>query len=282
GLKCFNCGEPGHRQSEYKKAGKRYLFADEEWEDKGVRGDEYEEPPAFDGDQYKEEIVSGDVGGEFNAEEAVQKLGLKTENHPKPYKLQWLNRGGEDELEMVDYVFVLISKEVAKDSEIPEAMIPLLEEFYDVFPNEPHYRMSPRELEELRRQVEELVSKGHVYESMSPCAIPALLTPKKDGSWRMCVDSRAINKITISGATIFTKLDLKSGYYKIRLRPGDEWKTAFNTREGLYEWIFKKRTKSEPKPDKIKSKRKAWKSPESSPAKSKPSKKSIKWKKIQL
>jgi hypothetical protein len=163
--------------------------------------------------------------------------------------------------------------------DLPEEIQELLEEFIDIvvdelplslppirsvshhidliprasFPNKAAYRLTLQENEEVKRQVQDLLDKGLVKESLSPCVFMKVLSLKKDGGWRMCTDSRVINKITIryrfplprmddlmdclSGVKFFSKIDLKSGYHQICMREGDEWKIAFKTNEGLHEWL---------------------------------------------
>jgi len=120
-------------------------------------------------------------------------------------------------------------------------------------PNRPAYRTNPEETKEIESQVQDLFKKGWVQKSLSPCVVPVLLVPKKDGKLRMCCDCRAINNMTIKyrhpiprlddmldelhGSTIISKIDLKSGYHQIIIKESDEWKTAFRTKFGLYEWL---------------------------------------------
>jgi hypothetical protein len=116
----------------------------------------------------------------------------------------------------------------------------------------PIYNLSEKELATLRDYLETQLKRGWIRPSKSPAGAPVLFVPKKDGTLRLCVDFRGLNQITkknryplllisesidrLAGARYFTKLDMREAYYRLRIASGDEWKTAFRTRYGHYEY----------------------------------------------
>ncbi|KAK1422572.1 hypothetical protein QVD17_17855 [Tagetes erecta] len=156
--------------------------------------------------------------------------------------------------------------------------IPVVNEFSDVFPDElsgvppereiefkidlvpganpvakSPYRLAPSEMKELMSQLQDLLDKGFIRPSVSPWGAPILFVKKKDGSMRMCIDYRELNKLTIKnryplpriddlfdqlqGASWFSKIDLRSGYHQVKVKEEDVPKTAFRTRYGHYEFV---------------------------------------------
>ncbi|GJT52684.1 putative reverse transcriptase domain-containing protein [Tanacetum coccineum] len=155
--------------------------------------------------------------------------------------------------------------------------IPIVRDFEDVFPDDlsglppqrqvefridlipgatpvakSPYRLAPSEMQELSEQLQELQDKGFIRPSHSPWGAPVLFVKKKDGSFRMCIDYRELNKLTIKnryplpriddlfdqlqGARYFSKIDLRSGYHQLRVHDDDISKTAFRTRYGHFEF----------------------------------------------
>ena len=115
------------------------------------------------------------------------------------------------------------------------------------------YRLAPSEMQELSSQLQELLDKGFIRPSFSPWGAPILFVKKKDGSFRMCIDYRELNKLTIKnryplpriddlfdqlqGSSYYSKIDLRSGYHQLRVQEDDIPKTTFRTRYGHYEFL---------------------------------------------
>ena len=113
--------------------------------------------------------------------------------------------------------------------------------------------MAPMKLKELKLQLQELLEKGFIRPSVSPWGAPMLFVKKKDGTLRLCVDYRQLNKMTVKnkhplpriddlfdqlkGASVFSKIDLRSVYHQLRIKDADVHKTSFRTRYGHYEFL---------------------------------------------
>ncbi|GJW39741.1 putative nucleotidyltransferase, ribonuclease H [Tanacetum coccineum] len=174
-------------------------------------------------------------------------------------------------------IFEVIEIMEKKSDEKKLEDIPVVKEFPDVFPEDlpglppvrqvefqidlipgaapvarTPYRLAPSEMQELSNQLQELTDRGFIRPSTSPWGAPVLFVKKKDGSFRMCIDYRELNKLTIKnryplpriddlfdqlqGSSVYSKIDLRSGYHQLRVREEDIPKTAFRTRYGHYEF----------------------------------------------
>ncbi|GJU30747.1 putative reverse transcriptase domain-containing protein [Tanacetum coccineum] len=134
--------------------------------------------------------------------------------------------------------------------------VPIIQNFPEVFPEDlparAPYRLASSEMKELSDQLQEVSEKGFIRPSSSPWGAPVLFVKKKDGSFRMCIDYRELNKLTVKnryplpriddlfdqlqGSSVYSKIDLRSGYHQLRVREEDIPKTAFRTRYGHYEF----------------------------------------------
>ncbi|KAD4179016.1 hypothetical protein E3N88_27607 [Mikania micrantha] len=183
--------------------------------------------------------------------------------------MKYMNHGGQSFL-----AYVIDNEKVVQKLED----VPIVREFPDVFPDDlpgipsdrdvefridlipgakpiakAPYRLAPSELQELMTQLQDLLDKGFIRPSISPWGAPVLFVKKKDGSLRMCIDYRELNKVTVKnkyplpriddlfdqlqGASWFSKIDLRSGYHQLKVREEDVPKTAFRTRYGHYEFL---------------------------------------------
>jgi hypothetical protein len=213
---------------------------------------------------------------EFEYEARVVRLQgvvpkLSTCHQLSKVQLNWILKQ-----EAWEHILELSVEDKGQSQNIPFEMAQLVEEYHELFdkpaglppPREVDhtipllsgaqpfrlrpYRYTPQQKNEIEKQIIEMLEQGVIQHSSSPFASPVLLVKKKDREWRLCVDYRRLNAHTVKnrypmpifdeivdelcGAKIFTKLDHRSGYHQIRIKEGDEFKTAFQTHNGHYEY----------------------------------------------
>jgi hypothetical protein len=121
------------------------------------------------------------------------------------------------------------------------------------FPNGLVYHRSLMENDEIKHQIQEILQKGYIQPNSSPCGSLIVLVQNKDETWRLCIDYKALNKITVrnrypvpriddllnhlKGGNFFNKIDLKYVYHHVPIEPTNVWKTNFKSKEGLFEWL---------------------------------------------
>ncbi|KAJ9512237.1 hypothetical protein QJQ45_012789 [Haematococcus lacustris] len=184
---------------------------------------------------------------------AVPSSHTSTSTSPPPDQPQWPPSLPPSATALLSEHIEVFPKELPSIHDLPHRSVDhVIQLESGTPPNRPVYRMSQEELDELKRQLDELLAKGYIRPSTSPFGSAVLFVRKKDGSLRLCVDYRALNQLTIknryplpriddlldqlAGARVFSKIDLKSGYHQIRVAEADIHKTAFRTRYGHYEY----------------------------------------------
>ena len=203
---------------------------------------------------------------------------LIVEGHRRKAKLKVISCIQASKYLLRDYFAILTH---VRDTKVEEKLledVPVMQDFPEVFPDDlpglppkrqvefgnelipgaspiarAPYRLTPSEMKELSTQLQELVDKGFIRPSSSPWGGPVLLVKKKNGSVRMCIDYRELNKLTIKnryplpriddlfdqlqGSSVYSKIELRSGYHQLAVKEGDIPKTAFRTRYGHYEFM---------------------------------------------
>ncbi|KAJ9566564.1 hypothetical protein OSB04_002530 [Centaurea solstitialis] len=219
--------------------------------------------------EFERVVIRNPSGGE---------LTILSERRRRPPKLCTLAKARKHVLHGGQSFLAYVVDSQAETRKKTVAKVPVVSEYSDVFPDDlpgipperqvefridlvpgaapvakAPYRLAPPEMQELSKQLEEMLDKGFIRPSTSPWGAPILFVKKKDGSMRMCIDYRELNKLTVKnryplpriddlfdqlqGAAWFSKIDLRSGYHQLKVREEDIHKTAFRTRYGHFEFI---------------------------------------------